>query len=173
MDGPGIIPVLLPLHILAGSLGLVSGYIALLASKGASLHRRSGLLFVCVMLTMAVTGSPISAVEGAAPAINIPAALLTSYLVVTSLTTVRPIAGGARWLDVAAMMTGVAIGLGCVGAAVVSIGKGGAAAGMAYPLVIFGGVAFAAAEGDRRMMRDAGNARVDPALTFSPKEQTS
>jgi uncharacterized membrane protein len=40
-------------HILAGGLGLVSGYVALYATKGATLHRKSGMLFVCVMTTMA------------------------------------------------------------------------------------------------------------------------
>jgi len=56
-------------HIVAGGLGLLSGYVALYATKGAALHRRSGMLFVDVMTTMAITGMLISAVEGVAPAI--------------------------------------------------------------------------------------------------------
>jgi hypothetical protein len=83
--------LMLFVHILAGSLGLLSGYVALYASKGAAVHRKSGLVFVCVMLTMATTGFLISAIEGVAPAINIPTALLVFYLVVTALTTVRPL----------------------------------------------------------------------------------
>ena len=36
---------LLPIHIAAGGLALVLGAVALLAKKGGSLHRRSGMLF--------------------------------------------------------------------------------------------------------------------------------
>ncbi len=63
--------VTLYFHILAACLGLVSGFIALYAGKGATLHRKSGMVFVCVMLPMAVTGLLIGAVEDVAPAINV------------------------------------------------------------------------------------------------------
>jgi len=147
--------MLLPFHILAGCLGLVSGFIALYAAKGAATHRKSGILFVCVMLPMAVTGLLISAIEGVAPAINIPTALLTFYLVTTSLTTVRPVAV-SRWLDLAGMRLAFALTVLCVVLGVRAIGIGGAEAGMAYPLALFGGVAFAGALGDRRMIKAGG-----------------
>lgn len=142
-------------HILAGCLGLVSGFVALYAAKGATLHRKSGLVFVCVMLPMAVTGLLISAVEGVAPAINVPTALLTFYLVITSLTTVRPVAVSRR-LDVAGMWMAFAITALCVALGVRGIMRGGAEAGVAYPLALFGGVALAAGVGDRRMLRAGG-----------------
>ena len=44
------------IHILAGGLGLVLGAVALSATKGAMLHRKSGKLFVYAMVTMSVTG---------------------------------------------------------------------------------------------------------------------
>jgi uncharacterized membrane protein len=119
--------IILLVHVLTASLGLLSGYVALSLVKGAPLHRKIGMLFVCVMLTMSVTGMLISAVEGVAPAINIPTALLTSYLVITSLTTVRPDA--ARRLDVAAMLMGLVVGLICIALALVAIGKGAARRG--------------------------------------------
>src|SRR5687768_16954845 len=112
-------------HILAGCLGLVSGFVALYAAKGASLHRKTGLLFVCVMLPMAVTGLLISAIEGVAPAINVPTALLTFYLVFTSLTTVRPVAV-ARRLDVAGMWMAFALTALCVALGVRGLTLGGA-----------------------------------------------
>jgi uncharacterized membrane protein len=68
-------------HILAGSLALVFGYVALYAVKGAVLHRKSGMLFVYAMLTMCVFGTLIAMVRGVAPAINIPAGVLSAYLV--------------------------------------------------------------------------------------------
>jgi hypothetical protein len=145
--------LMLFVHILAGSLGLLSGYVALYASKGAAVHRKSGLVFVCVMLTMATTGFLISAIEGVAPAINIPTALLVFYLVVTALTTVRPLPV-PRAFDAAGMVGAFVIAIGCVATAFVSIGKGGAEAGAAYPLFLFAGVALAAGNGDRRLIRD-------------------
>jgi hypothetical protein len=83
----------LVVHVGAGLLGLVSGYIALYATKGAPLHRRVGMVFVYAMLTMSMLGALIAIVSGVAPEINVPAALLTAYLVTTALITVRPASG--------------------------------------------------------------------------------
>jgi hypothetical protein len=105
---------------------------------------------------MAVGGMLIAAVEGVAPAINIPTALLTFYLVVTSLTTVRPLGAAARWMDPTFMLMAFAVSLGCFVLGATAIGNGGAAAGMAYPLFLFGGVGMAAGIGDRRMIRAGG-----------------
>ena len=149
------------IHILAASLGLICGYVALYAAKGASLHRKSGILFVYAMVTMSLCGLVVSAGRGVAPAINIPAALLTSYLVITSLATVRPAA--SRRVDVAAMVMGIVVGLVCITLAFVAIGKGGREAGMAYPLVLFGAVAFLSSGGDLRVIR-AGGLRGAPRL---------
>jgi uncharacterized membrane protein len=44
------------IHILAGALGLAFGYVALYSTKGATLHRRSGMLFVYAMVTMCLGG---------------------------------------------------------------------------------------------------------------------
>ena len=82
-------------HILAGSLALAFGFVALYAAKGARVHRKSGMLFVYAMLPMCAFGIVIAVVRGVAPAVNIPAALLTAYLVITALTTVRPLPGVA------------------------------------------------------------------------------
>jgi uncharacterized membrane protein len=148
--------MILLLHILAGGLGLLSGYVALYASKGAPLHRKSGMLFVCVMLTMSVTGMLISAVEEVTPAINLPAASLTFYLVITSLTTVRPPAAGSRRLEIAAMLMASAVGLACFTLGFRAIASGGPEAGLAYPLFMFGLVGLLASAGDLRMIRAGG-----------------
>jgi hypothetical protein len=142
------------IHVLAGALGLLSGYVALSVSKGAPAHRKAGTLFVYVMVTMAITGGLVSAGRGIAPAINIPTALLTFYLVITGMTSVGSPAGWSKRFDVAAMWFGFATALVCAVFIVYSIGQGGTAAGMAYPLAMFGGVALAAAIGDRRVIRN-------------------
>ena len=143
--------ITLLVHVLAGGLGLLSGYVALTVSKGGSLHRKAGLLFVYVMTTMAMTGMLISAVEGVAPEINVPSALLTFYFVITALTTVGAPAGWSRSMDVAAMWSIFAIGVSCLVLAVRAIGAG--LPGFAYPLVMFGTIALVAGAGDRRMLR--------------------
>lgn len=147
-------PLTMLIHVLAGALGLLSGYVALSVSKGARLHRKSGTLFVWVMVTMSMTGLLVSAARGVAPAINVPTALLTFYLVITGMTSVGARGGWSRRLDVAAMIMAFAMAAGCGVLAVAAIGKGGAAAGMAYPLVLFGIAAMIGGVGDRRMIRD-------------------
>ena len=42
----------LTVHIIAGALGILSGFLALSAAKGGSLHRKSGGVFVYAMVTM-------------------------------------------------------------------------------------------------------------------------
>jgi uncharacterized membrane protein len=155
--------ITLLVHIVAGGLGLLSGYVALSVAKGAALHRKTGVLFVCAMLTLSVTGMLISALGGVAPAINIPSALLTFYLVITSLTTVRPPAAWSRPTEIAAMLMALVLGLACFVLVFAALAKGGAEAGMAYPLVMFGGVALSAGAGDLRLIR-AGGVRGRPRL---------
>jgi uncharacterized membrane protein len=86
-------------HIAAGSLGLLAGFVALYSVKGATLHRKAGIVFVYAMLATCVAGFAIAALRGVAPAVNIPAALLTASMVVTAVTTLRPPTAGARWVD--------------------------------------------------------------------------
>lgn len=153
----------LPIHVVAGVLALVFGYVALFAAKGAMLHRKAGMLFVYVMTTSAITGLLISAAGGVAPAINVPLGLLTFYLVMTSLMTVRPPADQSRWLNVAGMVMAFAIGLSCVVLSFQALATGGAEAGLAFVLLPFGAVAFAAGVGDRRMIQ-SGPLRGAPRL---------
>jgi uncharacterized membrane protein len=144
----------LAIHILAGGVGLLSGYVALYAAKGATLHRKSGMLFVLAMLTMASCGLVIAAGRGVAPAVNIPAALLTSYLVITALTTVRPLAADSRWLDVGAMLVALAVGLSSLTFGFEAIAGGGTRHGIpAFPFFMFGIVGLLASAGDLRMIR--------------------
>jgi hypothetical protein len=153
----------LVLHIVAGGLGLLAGYTALYASKGATLHRRSGMVFVSSMLAMAVFGMVISAGRGVAPAINLPAGLLTAYLVVTGLTALQVPTASSRPFHRAGMLLAAALALACFVVAANAIADGGRRAGLAYPLVMFGLVALLGSNGDRRMLR-AGGLRGGPRL---------
>ena len=148
--------VILVAHVLAGVLGVIFGYVALFSSKGAATHRRSGMLFVYVMLPMAFTGMLISAVGGVARPINIPAALVTFYMVLTALLTVRPFEARPRWVDVTAMRAAFAMSVANVPVGIMVVAQGGRQAGTAYPLFMLGAIAFSAALGDRRMIRAGG-----------------
>jgi hypothetical protein len=152
--------MLVPFHVTAGVIAIVAGFTALYAFKGGTLHRKSGTISACAMLVMSLSGA-VMAVGRPGAAINIPAGLVTAYLVITSLATVRPAA--SRRVDVVAMLMGLVVGLVCIALALVAIGKGGREAGMAYPLVLFGAVAFLATGGDLRVIR-AGGLRGTPRL---------
>ena len=130
---------------------MLSGFVALYAFKGGTLHRKSGMIFAYAMLVMSLSGA-VMAVGRAGAALNIPAGLVTAYLVITSLATIRPRSSGSPRLDRAAMVAAFAIGAGSLW----SRSSGGVRGGMAFPLVMFGVVALFAGEGDRRMIRAGG-----------------
>jgi uncharacterized membrane protein len=156
--------VTLLVHILGGSLGLVSGFVALYAPKGARVHRTAGMVFVYAMLTMCVAGLVIAAGRSVAPAINIPAGLLTAYLVVTALTTVRHPAARSRWLELGAMLVALGVGLTSLLFGVEALAGGGMRNGMpAFPFFLFGVVGLLASVGDVRVMR-SGALRGAPRL---------
>src|SRR5580704_2870444 len=97
----------LRVHILAAGLGLVFGWVALSAAKGAPLHRKSGILFVYAMLTMSLTAAAMAAFKGEAG--NVIAGLLTAYLVTTALLTVRSPTAGLRRAEVGIMLMALAL----------------------------------------------------------------
>jgi len=142
---------LVPFHVLAGVTAIASGFVALYALKGGTLHRRSGTIFAYAMLVMSLSGA-VMAIGSAGAGTNIPAGLVTAYLVVTALTTVRPASPGSRRVDRGAMVAAFGIGAGSLLVAI----AGGARRGLTPPLVMFGLVALFAAEGDRRMIRAGG-----------------
>ena len=148
--------VTLLVHILAGGLGLVAGAVALSAAKGARLHRQSGMLFVYAMVTMSLTGVAIAFLRGIET--NALGGVLAAYLVITALTTVRPPAAGARWLDRGAMLVALAVGLTLVtvGFELLLSGKS-SRDGVPFPMLFFlGVVALLASGGDVRVLRSRG-----------------
>lgn len=139
-------------HIVAGALALATGFVALYATKGAGVHRRSGTLFVYAMVTMATLGTAIAIVWGPAASVNVPAGLLTTYLVLTALTAVVPARSGRRWLDLFLLLValGVATAMLSLGIGALSRGKN---MGLAIPSFIFTTIALLASAGDVRVMR--------------------
>ena len=153
MQTSGLVPMIVPAHIVAGGLALLCGYVALTTAKGATLHRRSGMLFVAAMSVMALSGASMEALNSFKNPINVVAGLLTFYLVATGLRTVRRRPEASRRIDRAAALFALIVSVLAFGA-----GFGLASRGRpeAVPSFIFGIVGMLAVAGDVRMLRAGG-----------------
>ena len=102
--------MLLLIHIAAGGLAIVLGFVALSVKKGGTIHRSSGLLFVCAMLVMGTTAAILGFLKtNRITDGNVFSGFMVAYFVGTALTTVRPMSPWTRRINVAALT--VAIGL--------------------------------------------------------------
>jgi len=79
--------MLLPIHIVAAAVGLIAGTVALSVAKGSRLHRKSGMVFAYAMIAMCASALVAAVARG--QAVNVIAASMTAYLVLTGLMTVR------------------------------------------------------------------------------------
>ncbi|HLL47567.1 MAG TPA: hypothetical protein VK399_12705 [Longimicrobiaceae bacterium] len=160
--------MLLPIHVAAGGLAMVLGAVALLAKKGGTVHRRSGLLFVYAMLVMGTSASLLGLRDGPADG-NVMAGLMTAYFVGTALTAVRPASPWTRRIDAAALTLVVGLALAAVVGGVEALGSPGVSpSGVPFrtigvmSLVLAAAMVLAAA-GDVRIMR-SGPPRGGPRL---------
>ena len=76
--------VLLVTHITGGTLGMLSGAVALATRKGDTAHRAAGNVFFVSMFAMAAVGAGVAPFldEGQRP--NTVAGLMTLYMIVTA-----------------------------------------------------------------------------------------
>jgi hypothetical protein len=147
--------ITLYLHIIGGTVGLLSGYLAIFAAKGSSLHRKSGLLFVGAMLLMGLSGSLIAAVTGAG--LSVIAGLVTAYLVTTALTTVRQRTVAIQRIDRVAMVIALAVGLVSLLLGLELLVNGGTRDGKPpFPFIFMGLPALLGGIADLRMLRAGG-----------------
>ena len=77
-----MISIILTLHIIAGSLAIIAGFLTLVPKKGTRLHILFGKIFFFAMLGMAGTASFL-AVFSSSETINAVIGLFTLYLVLT------------------------------------------------------------------------------------------
>jgi uncharacterized membrane protein len=146
--------MLLPVHIAAGGLAILLGGVALVASKGQTLHRRSGLLFVYAMLTMGISGS-ILAMRQSLTNGNIIGGLVSVYFVVTALTSVRRASVWTRRFNLAALLVVIALSLFNFASGLKALSMPDRAInGVPFFMMFFMGTVLAlAAAGDIRLMR--------------------
>jgi len=98
---------LLPVHIPAGLIGIVTGFVALAVTKGGSVHRKAGLVFTVAMLVMACTGVVLASIKLNGG--NIMGGAVAIYMVTTAFLAVRRPPGGVDRKDVLALVLGLAI----------------------------------------------------------------
>lgn len=103
-------PAVKLIHIAAGFLALGAGAVALYSLKGGTLHRKGGAIFVYAMLVMAGLGAVIAALKP--DRLSAMGGVLACYMVTTTMLTVRRRAGEEfHWLNHAAMLVALAVGM--------------------------------------------------------------
>jgi uncharacterized membrane protein len=148
-------PILL-LHILGGTLALVSGAAAIVFRKGSRGHVLAGRVFVGSMLTMAAGATYLAIVKHQNS--NIGGGILTFYLIATAWLTARRREGETSRWDWLAMLIPLSVGLlsWMNGIDVLRAGKtsqDGVPVGMTF---FMGSVCLLAAAGDVRMLLRGG-----------------
>jgi uncharacterized membrane protein len=143
----------LPIHIVAAALGLLSGAVALATAKGRTVHRRSGIVFVYAMITMCATAIVGAIAKG--QAVNVIAGSMTTYLVLTGLAAVRPPSEGSRRRDIALMLVALALGAAMFVAGFVAVAspKGRLFGLPSFPFFLFGVLGLSGGFGDWKTMR--------------------
>lgn len=149
---PTLLSVALFLHIAGGSLGLASGFTAVLARKGDTVHRVAGTLFFVAMLVMGTFAAVVAALRDQTG--NFVGGVSTVYFVATAWMTVRRPEGVSGRFELFAFLAGATI-------ASLSIWKGlqpGVdAAGLPNTIsAIFGSVVAIAALGDLKVILQRG-----------------
>lgn len=91
---PPVLPYIpeLAMHIGGGIIGIITGYVAVLAAKGDNLHRNAGVAFIAAMMVMATMAIYLAtSLQGALPGqiSNIGAGLFVLYLVSTAYMAVK------------------------------------------------------------------------------------
>jgi hypothetical protein len=141
---------ILALHICAGTLGLLSGTVAISVRKGSRNHAVAGIVFSVSMLILAATGTYIAYTKSQPG--NILGGLLTLYMIATAWITARRRDMQTSIFDWFALVFAGAVGTGCISYGVkVASGQAndGVPAGMDFFL---GFVILIAAAGDIRML---------------------
>src|SRR5687768_7536411 len=104
----GIVWLALAVDFAAGLVAIVSGTIALAAAKGGPLHKQSGLVFTWAMIVLGLTAAGIGTYENRPGQVF--AGLLAAYLVFSAMTTVKPLPGIGRRVNIVLMILAFAYG---------------------------------------------------------------
>ena len=142
-------------HIAGGTVGMISGGVAMFARKGGRLHRISGTVFFLAMLTMASVAAVVSPMLDEARWTNTTAAVFTLYLIASAWVTVRRRPGQVGRFERAAVI--VPLGIAAMAVTLALVGRGGGF----ETVYAFGAVSALAAACDLRMIRRGGVSGAD------------
>ncbi|HZV58736.1 MAG TPA: DUF2306 domain-containing protein [Candidatus Eremiobacteraceae bacterium] len=154
---------LIVFHICAGTIGLLSGAVAMSLRKGSRRHRLAGDVFVISMLCMSGSGATVGFIKyqlmnSQAQLANFFIGVLTFYLVATAWWAARRRDGETGIFDWVGLLVALSIG-----AALVISGLEAAYGntGLKHdfpvaPYFVFGSVALLSAAGDVRMLARGG-----------------
>ena len=109
--------LILFLHVAGGTVGIISGAVALIARKGGRLHRVAGTVFLVSMLIMATIGAATSPFLPVPSMTNVAAGTLTFYLVATGWMAIKRKNGRIGRFE----KGGLGVALGIVAAAMIFI----------------------------------------------------
>lgn len=151
------LPPVLVLHISAATVGLLSGYLAIVLRKGSTLHGLAGNVYFPAMLTMSATAVYIAAFLHPI-ALNVIVGLLTFYLVSTAWRAARRREGGTTRVDVVALLFVIGVAVAALAFGVEAVrSPDGAKDGMpAFLYFLFGSFAVLSVVSDVRMFRRGG-----------------
>ena len=149
-------PPTLLIHILGGTVGLVSGAAAMVFRKGSPRHVLAGRTFVVSMLTMGAAATYLGVVKHQPG--NVGGGIFTFYLILTAWLTARHKDGEASKLDWVALLIPLALGtLSWVNGIGVVRSGASSQAGVPVGMIFFlGSVQLLAAAGDVRMLASGG-----------------
>jgi hypothetical protein len=144
------------LHIVAGTLGMLSGFVAVFLRKGSRRHALAGKVFVAAMISLSVSGLYLALMKSQPT--NVAAASLTFYLVTTAWITASRTTGARGIFDWSALLVSLAVGTVEItwGVQAVLSPTGSIHGYPPGPYFIFGSVALLAAAGDIRMIARCG-----------------
>ena len=143
-------------HASAGTIGLITGFLALAVTKGSRVHKVAGMIFVYAMIAMGFLATGIAAYEGNMSSVT--GGLFAAYLIFTAMTTVRPLAVEPRGMGVALGLFALAFGTVTVVAGIGAMNSAtGTRNGVPFPMLLFlGSVGLFAGAGDLRMIGAGG-----------------
>jgi hypothetical protein len=148
-------PVLVA-HILAGTVGLLSGFAALVFRKGSPRHILAGKIFVVSMLTMAVGAVYLGIVKNQPS--NIGGGIITFYLIGTGWLTARRREGETSRMDWVALLIPLAVGI-LTWVNGINVLRSGATSQNGVPVgmsFFMGSICLLAAVGDVRVLTGGG-----------------
>jgi uncharacterized membrane protein len=151
----GLVWAALAFHFATGLVALVAGFLAVAATKGGTIHRRMGTVFLYSMIATGVTATGIALYEGQPGNTG---GVLIVYMVFTAFTAVKPLPGNNRALDIGLMTLAFVLAAVQYTFGFIALGRpGNHLDGVPAGMILFlGTVVLLAGIGDARMIRAGG-----------------